>query len=162
MVQNIYYSTVKILRIDNSCEFFNTQMTDLLQSLGIIHQSSCVYTPRQNGVAKRRHRHILNVARALRFQASIPLRFWGECVYAIVYVINRLPASTLKGRTPYEILHGFPASLAHLRVFGCLGYVLEVRKTDKFAPRVVPAVFLGYLMVQKGYKMYTLASRVLL
>ncbi|XP_075111723.1 uncharacterized protein LOC142181931 [Nicotiana tabacum] len=90
----------------------------------------------QNGLAKRRHRHILYVARALR-----------------------LLASTLKGRTLYETLHGFPASLAHLRIFGCLGYLSEVMKTDKFSPRAIPTVFLGYSIVQKGYKMYTLASK---
>lgn len=142
MVKTIHSSTVKVLRTDNGCECFNTQMTELLKSLGITHQSSCVYTPQQNGVVERRHKHILNIARTLRFQASVPLRFWGECVTTVAYLISRLPTSTLKGRTPYEILHSVPASLTH-----------------KFAPRAVPAVFLEYSMVQKGYKMYTLVSR---
>ncbi|XP_019238357.1 PREDICTED: uncharacterized protein LOC109218447 [Nicotiana attenuata] len=123
------------------------------------HQSSCVYTSQQNGVAERRHRHKLNVARTLRFQASVPLRFWGECVTTAIYLINKLPTSILKGKTPYEVLHGAPTSLTHLRVFGYLGYVSEVRRTDKFAPRAIPVVFLVYFVVQKGYKMYTISSR---
>ncbi|XP_075096529.1 uncharacterized protein LOC142174603 [Nicotiana tabacum] len=98
---------------------------------------------KKNGVAERRHKHILNVARTLRFQASIPLRLRGECVIIAIYLRNRLSASILKGKAPYEVLHGALSSLTHLRVFGCLGYVLEVRRTDKFAPRVVPAVFIG-------------------
>ncbi|XP_075085075.1 uncharacterized protein LOC142168309 [Nicotiana tabacum] len=46
-----------------------------------------------------------------------------------------------------------------MRVFGCLGYVTEVRKYDKFAPKAVPVVFLGYSMTQKGYKVYGIHSK---
>ena len=33
---------------------------------------------------------------------------------------------------------------------------------DKFSPRVIPAVFLGYSVSQKGYTMYDLESKVFL
>ncbi|XP_060182516.1 uncharacterized protein LOC132612214 [Lycium barbarum] len=36
------------------------------------------------------------MARALRFQAGVPLRFWGECVSTAVYLLNRLPTPPLK------------------------------------------------------------------
>jgi len=52
MIGNIFSASVKILRTDNGCEFFNSQVTEILQSLGILHQSSCIYTPQQNGVVK--------------------------------------------------------------------------------------------------------------
>ncbi|XP_070013598.1 uncharacterized protein [Nicotiana sylvestris] len=52
-------------------------ITDLLQSLGIVHQRSCVYTSQQNGFVERRHRYILETAKALKFQAAVSLRFWG-------------------------------------------------------------------------------------
>ncbi|XP_075096151.1 uncharacterized protein LOC142174258 [Nicotiana tabacum] len=134
-------------------------MTALLQSFGIIHQSSYVYTPRQNGVAERRHRYILDTARSLRFQASVPLKFWGECTIIVVYVINRVLTPTLQGGCPYEVLHNHLPSFSHLRVFGCLGYVTDLKRGDKVSPRAVPAIFLGYSMTQKGYKMYVIHSR---
>lgn len=149
MVHNVYSCTVKYFRTDNGCEFFNSQMTTLLQSLGIIYQCSCVYTPQQNDIAEKGHRYILKVLRSLRFQAKVSLKFWEECVTTAVYVINRLPFSVLQGKSPFEKLFGHALSFSHMRVFGCLSYVTCVKKTDKFAPRVIPAVFLGYSHTRK-------------
>ncbi|KAL4303070.1 hypothetical protein GQ457_10G011330 [Hibiscus cannabinus] len=66
MVQNQFHSSVQILRSDNGTEFFNSACSSLFSSLGIIRQSSCIHTPQQNGVAERKQRHLLEVARALR------------------------------------------------------------------------------------------------
>ncbi|GJU11703.1 ribonuclease H-like domain-containing protein [Tanacetum coccineum] len=65
---------VKVIRSDNGTEFVNNKMSDLFTSLGIIHQTSCSYTPQQNGIAERKHKHMLNVARSLMFQGGIPLK----------------------------------------------------------------------------------------
>lgn len=58
---------IKFLKSDNGTEFFNSTLNPLLTTLWIVHQSSCVATPQQNGVVERKHRHLLEVARALRF-----------------------------------------------------------------------------------------------
>ena len=47
---------------------------------GIIHESSCVDTPAQNGVAERKNRHLLEVARALMFQMNVPKPFWADTI----------------------------------------------------------------------------------
>ncbi|XP_075083314.1 uncharacterized protein LOC142167060 [Nicotiana tabacum] len=76
MIKTQFDMNVKVLRSDNGKEFFNSSCNELLASLGIVHQNSCPYTPQQNGVVERKHRHILEVARALNFQSSLPSRFW--------------------------------------------------------------------------------------
>lgn len=77
--------TVKVLRSDNGSEFFNSECNNLFQSYGILHQSSCVHTPQQNGVVERKHRHILEVARAISLQGFLPLKFWGN-VYKLLSI----------------------------------------------------------------------------
>ena len=66
---------VKVVRSDNGLEFKSGPMQKFYLENGIIHQTSCVDTPQQNGRVERKYRHILNVARALRFQAGLPLNF---------------------------------------------------------------------------------------
>jgi len=68
-------------------------MGDFLNEKGIIHHSSCVDTPQQNGVAERKNRHLLEVARALMFSMNVPKRFWGEAILTASYLINRMPSN---------------------------------------------------------------------
>ncbi|XP_019230126.1 PREDICTED: uncharacterized protein LOC109211079 [Nicotiana attenuata] len=159
MVSNQFKTTIKCLRTKNGTEFVNDQVHYLLQSPGILHQSSCVCTPQQNGLVERRHRTILDMARALRFQAFIPMIFWGECVSIEVHLLNRLPTGLLQGKSPFEALFQKTPSIEHLRVFGSLCYVTKVQKGDKLSPRAIPAVHIGYSSSQKGYILYDLHSK---
>lgn len=95
-VKNHFACTVKFLRSDNGTEFFNSALNPLLSVLGIVHQSSCVETPQQNGVVERKHKHLLEVARALRFKAKLPIHFWGDCILTATNLINRLPSKNLQ------------------------------------------------------------------
>lgn len=69
LVKNQFGKDVKLIRSDNSLEFKSRLMLQFYSKNGILHQTSCVDTHQQNGRVERKHRHILNVARALRFQA---------------------------------------------------------------------------------------------
>jgi len=56
---------------------------------GILHQTTCPYSPQQNEVAKRKNRHILEVTRLLLIDGNVPSHLWGEAVSSTVYLINR-------------------------------------------------------------------------
>jgi len=91
-------------------------------------------TPQQNGRVERKHQDTLNIARALHFQAGLPLNFLGERVLTTVQLINRTPNSALNGKIPHEILHNQHPSYDHLRVFRCRCFVQNRLKTkNKFA-----------------------------
>ncbi|GJW30331.1 putative RNA-directed DNA polymerase [Tanacetum coccineum] len=126
---------IKILRSDNGTEFVNNKMAVLFTSLGIIHQTSYSYIPQQNGITKRKNRHLLNVARSILFQGGIPLSMWPECVLTATYLINRLPSSVLSGASPFKIVYGKEHILSHLRAFGCLCYSTVLNNNDIFGSR---------------------------
>ena len=56
-------------------------------------------------------------------------------------------------------MFGQVPSLQHLRVFESLCYATDPKTLDKFAPRVVPAVHMGYSMTKKGYILYNLTCK---
>ncbi|CAL2274238.1 unnamed protein product [Prunus armeniaca] len=155
-VDTQFHLKVQQIRVDNGGEFFS--MRNFFSDHGIIYQHSCVYTPQQNGVVERKHRHLLETARALRFQSNLPIKFWGECVLTAAYLINRFPTSLLHNKTPFDILYHKAPSYNHMRVFGCLAYATSVHPSSKFAPRAHKSVFIGYPIGQKAYKLYDLET----
>ncbi|KAG5555799.1 hypothetical protein RHGRI_006442 [Rhododendron griersonianum] len=157
MVRTQFNTKVKFFRSDNGSEFLSRPILKLFHDNGILQELTCVDTPQQNGVAERKHRHILNVARCLRFHAHLPIKFWGECILTAIYLINRTPSRTLKNLSPYERLFRRTPNYNFLRVFGCLCYAQTSRVgRDKFQPRGVPCVFLGYPPRHSGYRLFNL------
>ncbi|GJU73539.1 putative RNA-directed DNA polymerase [Tanacetum coccineum] len=159
-IQNQFKCSIKTVRSDNGTEFVNNKMALLFNNLGIVHQTSCAYTPQQNGIAERKHRHLLNVARSLLFQSGIPLSMWPECILTAAYLVNRLPSSVLNGKSPFELVYRVKPNLSHLRSFGCLCYSTVLNNSDKFSSRSEKCVLIGFSSTKKAYKVYGLDSKV--
>ena len=159
LIKNQFEKTVKVFRSDNGTEFQNQIFNKFCDNMGITHQTSVAYTPQQNGVAERKHRHLLNVARCLMFQGGIPLRFWTDCVLTAAYLINRLPSSVLNGKSPYHMIYNSSPNLSLIRMFGCLCFATILNSHDKLTSRSEKCVMMGYSSSQKGYRLYSLDRR---
>lgn len=62
-----------------------------------------------------KHRHVLEIARAIRFHAGVPIHYWGECVLTAVHIINKLPTKIIRNKSPYEILYSKKPDYNHLK-----------------------------------------------
>ena len=161
MVERQFSQTIKIVRSDNGTEF--NCLLDYFSASGILFQTSCVGTPQQNGRVERKHKHLLNVARALRFQANLPIYFWGESVLAAAHLINRTPSTILDNLTPFEKLFGYAPSYDAIRVFGSLCFAHNQKsKGDKFESRSRKCIFVGYPFGKKGWRLYDLDKNTFL
>jgi hypothetical protein len=157
MIKNQFNHSVKIIRSDNGPEFL---MHDYYSSVGILHQTSCVETPQQNGRVERKHQHLLNIGRALLFQSTLPKHFWSYTITHATYIINRTATPVLKGKSPYEMMFNVLPDLNTLKVFGSLAYAstLQVNRT-KLSPRGRKCVYLGHKQGVKGIILYDLQTK---
>jgi Integrase core domain/GAG-pre-integrase domain len=53
-IENQYSYKIKTFRTDNGTEFVNQKNLIFLKQKGIVHQTTCVYTPQQNGISERK------------------------------------------------------------------------------------------------------------
>ena len=131
----------------------------------MLHQSFCVNTPQQNGVPKRKNRHLLEIARSLLFASNVPKRFWGDALLTTCFLINRMSSKVLQFQTPLQTLQKyFPEnhifSELDQSIFGCTAFVhLHDTSLSKLDARSCKCIFLGYASVQKGYRWYSFEKK---
>jgi len=58
-VKKQFTAHVKIIMTDNRMEFKEASALEFYKCKGIMHQTSCVDTPQQDRVVKRKHQHLL-------------------------------------------------------------------------------------------------------
>ncbi|CAL9028855.1 unnamed protein product [Prunus brigantina] len=97
-----FNAQIQILRSDNGGEFVNHDFQTYFQQHGIIHETTCPQTPRQNGVTERKNRHLLETARALLIGAHVPRHHWDDAIVTAVHLINRMPSGVLTFKTPLQ------------------------------------------------------------
>ncbi|GJS68099.1 retrovirus-related pol polyprotein from transposon TNT 1-94 [Tanacetum coccineum] len=140
---------------DNGTKIINKTCASFFQAHGVLHQKSIAHTPQQNGRVERKHRYLLDTARAIRLYGNLPLNIWDECILTATYLINKMSVKLLDWKSPFEKLYGKSSTYDHLRVLGCLCYAADIRPhKDKFDNRCIKSVLIGYTVNQKGYKLY--------
>jgi len=60
--------SIKTIRSDNALEFYSGLCEEFFSKHGIVHQTSCVDRPQQNGRVERKHKHILEISRPYDFR----------------------------------------------------------------------------------------------
>ncbi|XP_078427688.1 DENN (AEX-3) domain-containing protein isoform X1 [Wolffia australiana] len=163
MIHTQFGRKVRQIRTDNAKEYFSGEVNTYLGDRGIAHQSSCVNTPQQNGLAERKIGHIMSAARALLFQGNCPKQYWSEAVATATHLINRTASRTLNFSAPIDLMSSeFPHLCLRTnlpaKIFGCIVYV-HAHHAGKLDPRALKCLLLGYSSTQKGYRCYHPSSK---
>ena len=81
---------VQCLWSDGGNEYFSDDFTAYLWKEGIRREFSCRQTPQQNGVAKWKNRHIVEVVRAMMYEKNLLKSYWAKAANTTIYLMNRL------------------------------------------------------------------------
>ena len=137
-------------------------MSKYLCSNEILHQTSCVVKPQQNGISERKNHDLLEKTQAIMLKMNVPKGFWSYGVLTATYLVNRLPSRVLDFKSPLEVLQNKISDVSHIKVFGCTCFMhLPATHRDKLDPRASKCIFLGYSTTKKGYKCYDLLLKKL-
>lgn len=155
MVEKQTGKYIKHLQSDNGKEFCSKEFDDFLHNEGIRRRLSVAYTPQQNGVAERKNRTLVEMARCMIIESKTPTSFWAEAVAMANHIRNRCPTKSLNGGIPFELWTGKKVRLQYVRPFGIKAYVLnKLPNKDKFAPRGKCGMLVGYSEDVKGYRIW--------
>ncbi|GJX04721.1 putative ribonuclease H-like domain-containing protein [Tanacetum coccineum] len=105
-IENQLNKKVKTIRCDNGTEFKNKDVIEFCGSKGIKREYNNARTPQQNGVAERKSRTLIEVARTMLAYLFLPNTFWAEAVNTACYVLNRVLVTKPHNKTPYELITG--------------------------------------------------------
>jgi transposase InsO family protein len=121
--QNEFDAKDKRIRSNNDIEFKNTKVEGYLDE-GIKHEFLAPYTPQQNGMAERKNRTLIEMARTMLDEYKTSNRFWVEAVNTACHATNRLYLHKLLKKTPYELITSNKPNVSYFRVFESKCYVL--------------------------------------
>ncbi|KAM1824444.1 hypothetical protein ACFX13_024030 [Malus domestica] len=159
-VEKMLNFPLKTLQCDEGGEYKSHAFTQFLAANGISQRFSCPKHPEQNGIAERKHRHIVETSIVMLSKSHMPNRFWFDACSTALYLINRLPTKLLSYASPYEKLFQKQPKYDTLKVFGCRCFPwLVPYMQNKLQPKSKPCVFLGYSLNHQGYKCLDLSTR---
>jgi hypothetical protein len=151
LVENFFNLPIKSVQSDGGGEFIPLQR--YFNSVGINYRQTCPHTHHQNGSVERKHRHIVDTGLAILSHSKVHFQFWDEAFDTATFLINRLPSSINKQKSPFELLFDEIPDYKFLKTFGCECFpYLRPYNTNKFSFRSKSCVFLGYSKPHTGYK----------
>lgn len=116
IVEKSFNFSIVSLFTDNGGEFI--KLKSFLANNGISHLTSPPHTPEVNGIAERRHIHVVETGRALLHHANLPSQLWSFAFTTAVYLINRMPKPIINMISPFEILFKSKPAYHTLHSFG--------------------------------------------
>ncbi|GKA94214.1 retrovirus-related pol polyprotein from transposon TNT 1-94 [Tanacetum coccineum] len=124
---------------------------------GISQNFSSPCTLEQNGVAERRNKTMIEVARTMLNSAKLPKQFWREAVNTACYTQKRSIIVKRHGKTAYDVFRGRSPDISYFYVFGYLVHIHNHRDhLGKFDEKADDGFFLSYSLVAKSFRVFNI------
>ncbi|GBN58811.1 hypothetical protein AVEN_7785-1 [Araneus ventricosus] len=92
------------------------------------------------------------------YDSKLLKSFWGYAIQAAAFLHNRIPCTSIKDHTPYELTYFTKPDLSKIRIFGCDAYAkvadTQRRKLDHKSKKMI---FIGYSSM--GYRVMDPVTR---
>lgn len=152
LTRNKFGTSIKKIRSDRGGEYMLREFLAFLSENGIESQRTAPYSAQQNGVAERKNRSLMEMARSMLSDAKLPDTYWGEAVVTANFIQNHLPCTSVD-RTPFELWHQRKPFYGNLRRFGAKCFIrIPDEHRRKLDPKAEMAILLGFDTESKAYK----------
>nr|GEV85960.1 hypothetical protein [Tanacetum cinerariifolium] len=129
---------------------------------GIKREFSVARTPQHNGVAERKNRTLIEVARTMLVDSLLPILFWAEVVNTAYYVQNRVLVNKPHSKTPYKLLLGRTPCIGFIKPFGCPVTILNtLDPLGKFHGKADEGFLVGYSVNSKAFRVFNIRTRII-
>ena len=88
--------------------------------------------------------------------SKLPLSFWGYALETTTYTLNMVSSKSVP-KTLMEMWTGWKLILSHIRMWGCLAYVLK-QSSDKLDVKSKLCCFVGYSKCTRDYYFYSISD----
>nr|GEV73546.1 hypothetical protein [Tanacetum cinerariifolium] len=144
-----------LLRVPRENNMYNVDLKNVVPSGGIKREFSVARTPQQNGVAEKKNRTLIEVARTMLANSLLPIPFWTEAVNTACYVQNKVIVSKPHNKTLYELLLGRPPCIGFMGPFGCPVTILNtLDPLGKFDGKADEGFLVGYSVNCKAFRVF--------
>lgn len=141
-----------IFRSDRGTEYMDQRFQQYLADEGIWFECTVGYCPEQNGMAEKKNDTLMNAARTMLEESSLPMNHWAEAVSLANHDLNRI-ISRGNTKSPFETMFGKKPKWSDFHQFGCEVYVkIPDVKRRKLDPKAVKMRFVGFDAKSKGYR----------
>nr|GEX98733.1 hypothetical protein [Tanacetum cinerariifolium] len=137
------------LKCGNGTEFKKSVMNQFCDMKWIKREFSVAKTPRQNGVAKRKNKTLIEAAKTMLVDSKLSTTFWAEAVNNVCYVLNRALVINPLNKTPYELIRGRPSLIDFMKPIGCPVTIIKTRNyLGKYDEKANEGFFIGHYVVR--------------
>ena len=138
-------------------EFHSNAVIDYCQTKGILHRTTCAYSPENNGLIERNWRTITEASIAMLLTANLSEPYWEEARRTAGFIRNRIVGGhpSIDDKSPYQKFFGIRPHIRHFKVFGVYAYPRMPITLSNHQPRADRGIFVGYSdHTMGGYRIY--------